>query len=93
MTATEETLARRVLELEHVESRFAELLHTGRLCGWQPCEVRLAVDLSLAHKLAAIRAIEQRELLVAINNLDAIIYLISGFVREPHDEDLEPRFN
>ena len=82
MTATEEVLSNRVQVLEHIESRFTELVVTGGLAGWPPDDVRMAVQLSLQHKLLAIQAIERRELIVAINNLDTVIYLISGFVED-----------
>jgi len=90
MTANEETLSNRVCVLEKIESRFTELVVTGKLVGWPPCDVRMAVQLSLQHKMLAIQAIERRELIVAIANLDTVIYLISGFVEDCWNaEDLE----
>jgi hypothetical protein len=82
MTATEATLSHRVSILEQVETRFTELVVTGKLASWPAEDVRAAVQLSLQHKLLAIQAIERRELIVAITNLDTVIYLISGFVED-----------
>ena len=80
-------LVQRVSVLETIETQFSQLLLAGQLNDWALADLKDAVTISQQHKLAAIAAIERQELLQAINNIDTIIYLISGFVEEHWELD------
>ena len=74
--------------LDTLESRFTHLLETGRLTKWSAEDVKDAIRLSAEHKLLAMQAIERENLLQALNNIETVIYIMSGFT-----EDLDAETN
>lgn len=89
MTANvEDHLVRKVRELELLEQEFSKMLVGGQLRSWSLVDIRDALQLSAQHKLCAIQAIERENIVQAINNVDMVIYLISGFVEDIEDVTL-----
>jgi len=84
----QQILVHHVDVLDSLESRFVHLLESGRLVNWPTQDVHDAIRLSAEHKLLARQAIALNNLDQALNNIETIIYIISGFT-----EDLDAETN
>lgn len=84
----QQILVHHVDVLDTLESRFTHLLESGRLASWSTEDVKDAIRLSAEHKQMAMQAIENERLDQALNNIETVIYIMSGFT-----EDLEMETN
>lgn len=87
MTDEVQLLDRQVEILQALEKRFAYHFTAGDLARWSAQDVRDAVMLSNQHKLMAMQAIDMKRFDQALNNIETIIYIMSGFVEDLEGED------
>jgi hypothetical protein len=86
-------LLHQVRVLEKLEARFVQLLATGQLTQWSAQDVCDALRLSAQHKLLAMEAIDRENVPQAVNNIDTVLYIMSGFVEGSDCELTEQQFN
>ena len=80
MQEIQQLLAHQVRVMQKLEERFSRLLATGQLTQWSAEEVREAIQISAQHKMLAMQAIDDARLDQAVNNIETVLYIMSGFV-------------
>ena len=93
MHEVRQLLLHQVRVLERLEEKFCQLLAAGQLTQWSAQDVCDALRISAQHKLLAMEAIERENVPQAVNNIDTVLYLMSGFVEGADCSTAEMQLN
>lgn len=80
MQEVRQLLAQQVRVMKMLEDRFSYLLSTGQLKQWSADDIREAIQITAQHKMLAMRAIDNERIDQAVNNIETVLYIMSGFV-------------